>query len=124
MSMTVLETVLADVVLLVARGHIIGEYLEWVAIVTALALDGLGFGHVRLQPVGNGPRQDAPSLTERALGMETPEDGFADEGRFIGQVVEDLGQMVIDAERYDCLLLLSHQIYRSGWKINAWNIIV
>jgi hypothetical protein len=109
-GVAVLQTVGANEFLTGLGEHILRENVHRVAVVAAFALERSHFGHVGLQPLGDGPGQNAAALAEGALGMESPQDGFPDEPGLVREIVEDFGQVMIDTERHDGLFLLGHQI--------------
>ena len=87
---------------------LLGQQSGWVAIMAALALERFKVRQMRVEPVGNGAGQYTSALAERALGMESPKNRIADERGLVRQAVQDVGQVVVDAERYNGLFLLSH----------------
>jgi hypothetical protein len=119
-----LEAVAADELVLILGQDRGGQHVHRIAVVTALAFDRLEFGHVILEPFGNGPGQNASALAERAFRMEATENRFPDEGGLVRQTLQDFGQMVIYAEGDNSLFLLGHGFSWSGWKINSCIIIV
>jgi hypothetical protein len=94
----VIATVGADEAATLAALQFLLHDLGWVFIVAAGAFDGLEVGHLAFEPVGDDLGEDPPAPAEGTDGVVSLEDGVADESGFVGETVENLGQMLINAE--------------------------
>src|SRR5262245_43425988 len=84
-------------------GRIFREKLCRILIMTAGTLNGVVIRKAGAQPIQNDLRQNAFSPTERTGRIEPPQNRIPDEGRFVGEAVEHLSQVLVNAERNDGL---------------------
>ncbi len=110
MKVVVLFTVGADETLIVGLAPLSLGYLCRVGEMAAGAHDGLEVGRMGLEPVGEELRKHAPAPAKRADGMKPLKNGVADKRGLVGDIVQDLGQMLIDTEGNDGLFgLVCHK---------------